>query len=67
MARRLVCKPNMLEQRTSTGADATGQPVGAEKARAPRPIIKAGQNEATKMLADNVLNRSSRQQRMTVL
>jgi hypothetical protein len=50
-ALRLAFKPNELEQRTSTSANATatGQPVGTEQARAPRPMAKVGQNETTKM------------------
>ena len=49
-ALRLAFKPNLLGQRTGTGADVIGQLVGTEKARASRLISKVGQNEVTKML-----------------
>ena len=58
---------NLLEQRTSTGADIIGQLVGTEKARPPRLMTKVSKNEATKMLADKAPNRSSRYKRMAVL
>jgi hypothetical protein len=48
-ALRLVLKPNKLGQRTGTGAEATGQLVGTKKARAPRPMLRRTQNEATKI------------------
>jgi hypothetical protein len=49
-ALRLAFKPNGLEQRTGTGAEAIGQLVGTKQNRALVPMAKVDLNEATKLL-----------------